>query len=262
MPGTHGLRVEQRGMLPMASQSREALGATSFSASLLSSKKRPSNSGVGRQLQPCRLAEESPEQNKAWREKEKQRRERGKAEQQRGMSGRSWWVWVRPDGGPLRYFCLCFWQPLHLAVFMGLTWLSTQVHSLGLPWKTCHLPHSSGFIWFTPGSSGFKSSMHFCNWMETTMQMDLREDLQLSTALLPSSSPPAPQSKLWGDQIQWLSFSRLWCPQLPASQDPRRGSQSPKVPKFAQQGRVTRRPNWRMKGRAARVCVRAGGTGL
>lgn len=106
-------------------------------------------------------------------------------------------VWVRQDGGPLGYFCLCFWRPLHLAVFMGLTWLSTQVHPLGSHWKTCHLPLSSGFIWFTPGSSSFESPMHFLqlngnNWI----QIRPREHLQLFTAL-------APPSNLWSEWLGW-----------------------------------------------------------
>lgn len=91
--------------------------------------------------------------------------------------------------------------------------------------------------------------------MGTTVRIKHKDHPQPSTELCPHPwhklRHPTFEVTDLSDQIQWLSCPRLWRPQLPASQDPRRRSQFQKAPESAQQGSVTRRPPWTVKGRAA-----------
>lgn len=176
-------------------------------------------------MQPRRLTEEAQEQNKTWSEREKQRREKreGRAREKIvwqelvGLSEARW--------GPLNYFCLCFWPLLHLAVFMGLTWLSTQVHEARTgKLATFHTAqvssnsHQKALVSRAQCifATGWKE------WCKSDPESTCNSSLHLHL------HPCYQLSHLWGkwlaSQTPCLSFFGLWCPQLSASQDPRRAS--------------------------------------
>lgn len=180
IPGLYCLGVEQR---MHASQGGDALGEDSFPVSSCTPRKVLATQRLARQLQ---------------RGKEKQGWERRWNKGDGCLAGAGGLGRGRQDGEPLHYFCCCFGQSVHLAVFTGPTWLSTQVHSLGLPWKKHHLPHSSGFMdshWEALLSRA--QCIVAIRWKQQG-KSDLENICSLSLHLL-----PAPPSNPGSDQLEW-----------------------------------------------------------
>jgi hypothetical protein len=73
-------------------------------------------------------------------------------------------------------------------VFMASTWLSAQVHPLGLHWETYHLPLSSSFIWFAPMKLWFQELCAFFSQLNGNNWIWSRPEAHLQHITLDTSS--------------------------------------------------------------------------